>query len=221
MTVFTGIIEEVGEVVSVEALSAAAPASPAAGHRLTVASRRIASTAARGDSVTVNGCCLTVSGVIGDAFVVDVTPVTLARTTLAQLGSGDAVNLESSLRAGDRLGGHVVTGHVDGVGVITGLAEEGASRRVRIVAPPELAGLTAPRGSVAVDGISLTVVDDFGEGTFTVSLIPVTLSATTAGAWRLGGMVNLEADVLARYVQRSVAAWFARERGGQRRSPEV
>ncbi|MBV8529515.1 MAG: riboflavin synthase [Candidatus Dormibacteraeota bacterium] len=157
-----------------------------------------------GESVAVNGVCLTVVVVAGAGFAADVMPETLSRTSLGDLGTGDTVNLEPALRVGDELGGHLVTGHVDAVGTVTEVREDGNARCVSIEMPQRLAPLLAEKGSVAVDGISLTVVD-VTDSAFTVSLIPHTLGATTAGGWRLGTKVNIEVDLIARYVRRALA----------------
>ena len=156
-----------------------------------------------GESVAVNGVCLTVAVVASGGFAADVMPETLARTALGELGTGDAVNLEPALRVGDRLGGHLVTGHVDAVGTVTAVRDDGNARWITIAVPASLSALFATKGSVAVDGISLTVVDVF-DSAFTVSLIPHTLSATTAGAWQTGSHVNIEVDLIARYVHRAL-----------------
>jgi riboflavin synthase len=181
---FTGIVREVGRVTAFD------------GSRLVVDA---ATTAALGDSVAIDGVCLTVvDGGGGLAF--DVVPETIARTTLGRLRAGDAVNVEPALRAGEPLGGHVVQGHVDGVGRVRELGD-----LVWFDAPPELLRYVAEKGSIAVDGVSLTVaaVDDRG---FAVALVPHTLEATTLGALAPGDDVNLEADVLAKYVERLTMA---------------
>jgi riboflavin synthase len=159
---------------------------------------------ADGDSVAVNGVCLTATGVGNGGFDADVMPETLRRTSLGQLAPGDHVNVELPLRPSDRLGGHVVQGHVDGTGTIESITDEGLAKLVRIAVPPELLRYVVERGSIAVDGVSLTVfgVDDDG---FTVSLIPETLERTTLGLARPGRTVNLEVDVLAKYVEKLVA----------------
>lgn len=157
-----------------------------------------------GESVAVNGVCLTVAIVAGAGFAADVMPETLSRTSLGHLGTGDAVNLEPALRMGDQLGGHLVTGHVDAVGTVAEVRDDGNARWVTVSVPSRLLPLLAEKGSVAVDGISLTVVD-VTDSAFTVSLIPHTLSATTAGAWHLGSRVNIEVDLIARYVHRALA----------------
>ncbi len=157
-----------------------------------------------GESVAVNGACLTVAAVTVDGFRADVMPETLHRTTLGGLAEGAGVNLERALQLGDRIGGHLVTGHVDTTGAVAALREDANARWVTITAPDDLLALVAEKGSIAVDGISLTVVDVF-DAAFTVSLIPVTVAGTTAGSWAVGSRVNLEADLIARYVARSLA----------------
>jgi riboflavin synthase len=154
-----------------------------------------------GDSIAVNGVCLTAVERSDGSFAADVMPETLRRTSLEPLADGDEVNLELPLRAGDRLGGHVMQGHVDGTGSVESVHEDGLSRVVRIEAPPELLRYVVQKGSIAVDGVSLTVssVDDQG---FEVSLIPETLRQTTLGLAAPGRTVNLEVDVLAKYVEK-------------------
>ena len=159
---------------------------------------------AEGDSVAVNGVCLTATTVADTGFAADVMAETLRRSTLGALAAGDAVNLEPPLRAGDPLGGHVVQGHVDGTGEVESVTEEGFARVVRIAAAPELLRYVVEKGSIAVDGVSLTVTEVDGEG-FTVSLIPETLERTTLGAAAKGRAVNLEVDVLAKYVEKLAA----------------
>lgn len=158
-----------------------------------------------GESIAVNGACLTVASVTADGFVADVMPETFHRTTLGELAEGDMVNLERALRLGDRVGGHMVSGHVDGIGIVTAMREDVNARWVTVATPDDLIELVSEKGSIAVDGISLTVVDVF-EAAFTVSLIPVTLGATVAGAWRVSTAVNLEVDLIARYVARTLGA---------------
>jgi riboflavin synthase len=156
---------------------------------------------AAGDSVAVNGVCLTAVEPDGSGFSADVMEETLRRSSLGPLDTGDAVNLELPLRAGDRLGGHIVQGHVDGTGEVDSVREEGRSRVVRIAASPELLRYVVEKGSIAVDGVSLTVSAVDGEA-FEVSLIPETLERTTLGAAAPGRTVNLEVDVLAKYVEK-------------------
>jgi riboflavin synthase len=154
-----------------------------------------------GDSIAVNGVCLTAVEPRDGSFAADVMPETLRRTSLEPLTEGDEVNLELPLRAGDRLGGHVMQGHVDGTGSVESVSEDGLSRIVRIEAPADLLRYVVEKGSIAVDGVSLTVsaVDDQA---FEVSLIPETLERTTLGAAAPGRTVNLEVDVLAKYVEK-------------------
>jgi riboflavin synthase len=154
--------------------------------------------------VAVNGVCLTATQVDGGAFSAEAMNETLARTSLGGLDPGSHVNLELPLRAGDRLGGHVVQGHVDEVGTIADLVQDGFALRVRIEASPELLRYVVEKGSIAVDGVSLTVVELDG-GSFTVSLIPETLERTNLGQAQPGTTVNLEVDVLAKYVEKAVS----------------
>jgi len=156
---------------------------------------------AQGDSISVNGVCLTAIEPSPSGFAADVMPETLRRSSLGPLGEGDEVNLELPLRAGDRLGGHVVQGHVDGTGTVERVRDDAASRVVRIAADPELLRYVVEKGSIAVDGVSLTIsaVDD---GAFEVSLIPETLERTTLGQAAPGRILNLEVDVLAKYVEK-------------------
>jgi riboflavin synthase len=156
---------------------------------------------AEGDSVAVNGVCLTATGRDERGFSADVMEETLRRSALGALGAGDAVNLELPLRASDRLGGHIVQGHVDGTGTVESVRDEGFARVVRIAAAPELLRYVIEKGSIAVDGVSLTVADVDDEG-FAVSLIPETLERTTLGGLAPGRAVNLEVDVLAKYVEK-------------------
>ena len=193
---FTGLIAELGTVDGVERTSE--------GARLRVRGM-LARDLSEGDSVAVNGVCLTATTVNGGAFSADVMAETLRRSSLGALGAGDAVNLELPLRASDRLGGHVVQGHVDGLGTVREVRDEGFARVVRIDAPPELLRYVVAKGSIAVDGISLTVAELHDDG-FAVSLIPETLERTTLGGAQPGARVNLEVDVLAKYVERLVAS---------------
>jgi riboflavin synthase len=161
-----------------------------------------------GDSIAVNGVCLTAIAPSADGFAADVMPETLRRSSLGPLTAGDEVNLELPLRAGDRLGGHVVQGHVDGTGTVEQVREEGFSRVVRVAAPADLLRYVVEKGSIAVDGVSLTVsaVDDEA---FEVSLIPETLERTTLGSAVPGRSVNLEVDLLAKYVEKAIRAHSA------------
>src|SRR6059058_1402502 len=158
----------------------------------------------QGDSIAVNGVCLTAVDPGADGFKADVMAETLRRSSLGPLAAGDSVNVELPLRAGDRLGGHVVQGHVDGTGTVASTRDEGFARLVRITADPSLLRYVVEKGSIAVDGVSLTVAEVDGEG-FTVSLIPETLERTTLGQVTPGRVVNLEVDVLAKYVEKLVA----------------
>ena len=198
---FTGIVEELGEVVSVEHLDATA--------RITIRGPQVTADARHGDSIAVNGTCLTVTGLSGSEFTADVMAETLRRTGLGDLAPGSPVNLERSLRVGDRLGGHMVQGHVDGVGTVTSRVSGERWDVVRIAVPPGLARYLVEKGSVAVDGVSLTV-SALGDGAaeppwFEVSLIPATLAATTLGRVQPGASVNLETDVIGKYVERMLS----------------
>jgi riboflavin synthase len=189
---FTGIVVEIGTVDRVE--------GGADGARLRIRTR-LAGELSEGDSVAVNGACLTAAHVSAGAFEADVMNQTLERTSLGPLEAGGRVNLELPLRLADRLGGHLVQGHVDGAGQVSGVAEDGFARRLTIEAPVELRRYAIERGSVAVDGVSLTVAA-LTDGGFEVSLIPETLQRTTLGEATVGRKVNLELDVVARYVDR-------------------
>jgi riboflavin synthase len=192
---FTGIVAELGEVESID--------SGPDGARIRVRTG-LASELGEGDSISVNGACLTAAAADGAGFEADVMQQTLSLTTLGGLAEGDPVNLELALRASDRLGGHVVQGHVDGTGAIASVEEDGFSRRLRIELPEELLGYVVEHGSIAIDGVSLTV-SGLGEEWAEVSLIPETLERTTLGRARAGDRVNVECDVLARYVRRQLA----------------
>jgi riboflavin synthase len=188
---FTGLIADIGSVERVE--------SVADGSRLRVRTR-LASELAAGDSVAVNGACLTAASVDDGAFEADVMNQTLQRTSLGPLEAGAAVNLELALRAGDRLGGHLVQGHVDGTGRIVRVSDNGIARRLEFEVPAELRRYIVERASVTVDGVSLTVAALTDTG-FEVSLVPETLQRTTLGEVAIDRVVNLEVDVLARYVE--------------------
>jgi riboflavin synthase len=194
VVIFTGLVQSLGKVVR--------EVSSPNGVRLTVSSP-VARELQEGDSIAVNGVCLTAIEVDGDSFTSEVMNETLARSSLQDAGPGAAVNLELPLRARDRLGGHMVQGHVDDIGNVVSVAEDGFARRLEIEAPEKLMRYVVPKGSIAVDGVSLTVAD-CGERSFTVSLIPETLARTNLGAKGPGTRVNLEVDVLAKYVERLV-----------------
>ncbi|MEU5696247.1 riboflavin synthase [Actinosynnema sp. NPDC020468] len=190
---FTGIVEELGEVTAVTDLPDAA--------RVTIAGPVVTEDAKHGDSIAVNGVCLTVVDVADGAFTADVMRETLLRSSLAKVAPGERVNLERAAAVGQRLGGHIVQGHVDGTGAV--LAREKAEHWevVHFGLPPQLARYVVEKGSITVDGVSLTVVS-VTEDSFTVSLIPTTLELTTLGRRGPGDTVNLEVDVLAKYVER-------------------
>jgi riboflavin synthase len=192
--VFTGLVADLGTVEAVDATPD--------GVRLAVRTS-LAPEIGEGDSVAVNGVCLTATAIDDGVFSADVMHESLRRSSLAEVGAGSSVNLELPLRASDRLGGHVVQGHVDGVGVVSAVRSDGFSRVVTISAEPEMLRYVVEKGSIAVDGVSLTVsaIDD---ASFSVSLIPETLERTTLGAAVEGRPVNLEVDVLAKYVEKLV-----------------
>ncbi len=192
---FTGLIGDVGALESVEA-------GPE-GANLRFATR-LAPAIGSGDSVAVNGVCLTASEVDPGGFVAEAMNQTLRLTTLAELRAGSRANLELSLRASDRLGGHIVQGHVDGIGQVLSQEQDGFARRLRVGLAPELLRYVVARGSIALDGVSLTVTD-LGRSWLSVSLIPETLERTTLGALVPGCKLNVECDVIAKYVERLVS----------------
>jgi riboflavin synthase len=192
--VFTGLVADLGEIVSIEHSSE--------GVRLRVATQ-LGSQIDEGDSVAVNGVCLTATAVDGPLFSTDVMNETLRLTSLGEIREGTAVNLELAMSPSDRFGGHIVQGHVDGVGRITGVAADGFSRRVTIEGPEQVMRYVVHKGSITVDGISLTVAETDGRS-FTVSLIPETLERTNLGAAEPETTVNLEVDVVAKYVERLI-----------------
>jgi riboflavin synthase len=191
---FTGLVAGLGDVLACERSEQ--------GVRLQIASSLIGDVR-EGDSVAVNGVCLTATSVTPEQFTADVMNETLQRSSLRDIDAGDAVNLELPLRPADRLGGHIMQGHVDGTGTITALHEDGFARRVQINASEDVLRYVVEKGSIAVDGVSLTVaaIDD---RSFTVSLIPETLQRTNLGKAQTGDKVNLEVDVLAKYVEKLV-----------------
>lgn len=198
---FTGIVEELGRVSRLQPLSDAV--------RVTITADRVLAGTEPGDSIAVNGICLTVTELPGTGFTADVMPETLRRTSLARLEPGSPVNLERAATPQTRLGGHIVQGHVDGVGEVVSRSPSGDFDEVDIRLPGELAKYVAEKGSITVDGVSLTVAgvgrDDDGHW-FRVALIPTTLSHTTLGVLAEGDIVNLEVDVIAKYVERIVSA---------------
>jgi len=185
---FTGIVEELGHVIGLD------------GDRLRIGARTVLEGARIGDSTSVNGCCLTVVALGDGWWEADVTGETLDRSTLGDLRPGDPVNLERPVRLEDRLGGHMVQGHVDGVGTIAAAAPD-----LRVTAPRDLLRYVVEKGSITVDGISLTVVEPTIDG-FTVAVIPHTAAVTTLGHKGVGARVNLEVDVIAKYVERLLEA---------------
>ncbi|GAA2020957.1 riboflavin synthase [Nakamurella flavida] len=203
---FTGIVEERGEIVDLQVVDGDV-GGPAA--RLTVRGPKVSSDAGHGDSIAVAGVCLTVVDRGADTFTVDVMAETLHRSTLGGRSVGDPVNLERSVTAGTRLGGHIVQGHVDGVGEIIAREPHPAWDEFRFAVGPDLARYLAGKGAITIDGVSLTVVavqDVPGGAEFTVGVIPETRAATTLGAARVGDRVNLEVDVIAKYVERLLQA---------------
>jgi riboflavin synthase len=194
---FTGLVETLGTVAAV------VPEPP--GVRLIVEAPEIAADAALGDSICVSGCCLSVVQLDGGRLEFQLGPETLARTTLGGLAAGGRVNLERSLRLSDRLGGHLVTGHVDGLGRLAARRDDGDWTTCHFEAPPALLAQMASKGSVTIDGVSLTVVE-VAASTFSVALIPHTLAATTLGSLTDGDGVNLETDLVFKYVARWLSA---------------
>jgi riboflavin synthase len=195
--VFTGIIRELGRVASID--------GGANGVTLRLDAPATADRAGVGDSIAVNGVCLTVTEIDGHVLSFDAVPETLSRTTLGRLRVGARANVEPSLRAGEPLGGHIVQGHVDGIGRVLSAGPEGDGVRIEIEPPSGLARYCVEKGSIGVDGVSLTVAS-LGENGLAVALIPHTLSVTTLGSLSSGDEVNLEVDVLAKYVERLLAA---------------
>ena len=218
---FTGIVEELGRIVRLETVENCA--------RLTIEAPTVTQDASLGDSISVNGCCLTVAAMHGSAFTADLMAETLTRTTLGSQAPGDPVNLERALRATDRLGGHIVQGHVDATAEVLGRHHGEHWDLLRIGLPREIAHYVAVKGSVALDGVSLTVidVDDVNEArhdaapdvsptpgagaSLSVGLIPETLRRTTLGTRRPGERVNLEVDVMAKYAERLLGAHLSEE----------
>lgn len=194
---FTGLVEEVGEVVAIRAVGVA--------RELRVKASLVAQDAELGASIAINGCCLTVTSRQGSELTFDAGEETLKRTNLGQLTAGSKVNLERALQVGQRLGGHYVTGHVDGLGTVRSRVDDGPWSTIWFNAPPELTRQMASKGSITVDGVSLTLVDVTNDG-FSVALVPHTLAVTILGARRVGDTVNLETDVLAKYIERQLGS---------------
>jgi riboflavin synthase len=200
--VFTGLIEDVGRVESVDAGSA--------GARLRIATS-LGPEIEPGDSVAVNGVCLTATAVDTGGFETEAMNQTLEVTALGGLGSGGRVNLELAMKAADRLGGHIVQGHVDGVGEVVSLEEDGFARRLRVSLPASLLRYAIDKGSIALDGVSLTI-SGLGEDWVEVSLIPETLERTNLGGAQVGRKINVECDVIAKHVERLMAPFAGKER---------
>lgn len=201
---FTGIIEELGEITAVDWAHDAA--------RVTVRGPLAVSGARHGDSISVSGVCLTVIDQTDDSFTADVMAETLAMSTLDRVEPGRRVNLERAAQVGDRLGGHIVQGHIDGTATVLSITDGSAWRVVRLSLDPEHAALVVRKGSIAIDGVSLTVSAVGGglaDGWFEVSLIPETLQATTLGDRVVGDRVNIETDILARHVERMLSLGYA------------
>lgn len=204
---FTGIVEEIGRVQSM------------APNRLVLTARRVLEGTRSGDSIAVNGACLTVTRMDAGSFTVEIMPETLRRTSMGNLRPGDPVNLERALRVGDRLGGHFVQGHVDDIGRILALTPEQEALLMRVSAPAGIMRYVVEKGFIAVDGVSLTVIAR-DAGSFAVSLVGYTREHTNLGMKRTGDPVNLEADIIAKYVEQltgssrtGVTAEFLREHG--------
>jgi riboflavin synthase len=191
--VFTGIVREVGRVEAVD--------RDGSGVRLRVHARETAARTTLGDSVAVSGVCLTAVTVSGGSLAFDAVPETLRRTTLGRLRPGSEVNVEPALRAGEPLGGHIVQGHVDGVGLVRSLEPEGDGMRLELEVRPEILRYCVEKGSIAIEGVSLTIAG-LGDDSLAIALVPHTLAVTTLGRLTPGDPVNLEADVLAKHVER-------------------
>ena len=193
---FSGIVEEVGTIESINA------PGPVASMRISAASvLHDSDPLGVSDSISVNGACLTATEVGDSTFCVDVTPETLSKTTLSQLKAGGRVNLERALKYGDRVGGHLVQGHVEGIGVVADVQQDGDAKLVRVSATADIIGYTIEKGFIALDGVSLTCFDCEGGG-FTFALIPFTATHTTLGEAEVGTKLNIETDMFAKYVER-------------------
>jgi riboflavin synthase len=195
---FTGLIEDIGRVTAVERRGAAAV--------LALTTALPVTEIAIGDSLAVNGACLTVTAKSGGALTFDVSPETIASTTIGSLRAGSSVNLERALRLGDRMGGHIVTGHIDCIGRLARIRELSGNRLLEFTLPAESARYLIIKGSVAIDGISLTVNSVASDG-FSVNIIPHTQTATTLTAIKAGDSVNIETDIIGKYLERLAAPW--------------
>jgi|UniRef100_A0A7C5AN57 riboflavin synthase len=201
---FTGLVEGIGQISGLD--------RRAEGLRLAITPPFPAGALNLGESVSVSGACLTVVALKGAAFQVDVSPETLARTTLGQKKVGDRVNLERALRMGDRLGGHLVTGHVDGLGMVKERREGPEHLRLALELPPDLLPLAVEKGSIAVEGVSLTINEIHRTGC-TVNVIPYTARHTTLGTLKVGDPVNLEMDLIGKYVHRLLGPYLKKDSG--------
>jgi riboflavin synthase len=199
---FTGLIEDIGRIESLQ--------SGDDGARVRIATS-LAAEIADGDSVSVNGVCLTATVVDSDGFETEAMNQTLTVTALGGLASGDSVNIELAMKASDRLGGHIVQGHADGVGTVASIEEDGFARRLRVDLGPEQIRYVVEKGSITLNGVSLTVAD-LGDSWAVVSLIPETLERTTLGEAKVGDRLNVECDVVAKYVERLAAPFAGKER---------
>jgi riboflavin synthase len=196
---FTGIVEEMGRILGIAG-------DQERGNFMAVGSRIAREGAKLGDSIAINGTCLTITALTDDSFTVGLSPETLRRTNLGRLRVGDPVNLERSLVFGGRMGGHYVQGHVDGVGEIVGVMPEGDSKRIRIRPPAQLMPYIVEKGYIAVDGVSLTVAE-LDDSSFTIAMIAYTQGAVIMGRQDVGALVNLEVDIIAKYVERLTQAY--------------
>ena len=192
---FTGLVAELGTVTELKPLKQS--------YNITVKAQKVLENLKIGDSIAVNGACLTVVKISGSAFTADIMPETVKLTNLRNLKSGDKVNLERTLKLSDGLDGHIVSGHVEGIGVIASKKAQGIAEIVTVKTPPQLLKYIIKKGSIAIDGISLTLTD-VTETAFSVSLIPLTVKDTTLGKKKVGDAVNLETDILGKYVEKLI-----------------
>jgi riboflavin synthase len=199
--VFTGLIEDLGTVESIE--------GSGDGAKLRIATR-LAGELSLGDSIAVNGCCLTATAVDGDSFETEAMNQTLEVTALDSVEQGSKVNLELAMKVGDRLGGHIVQGHVDGIGTVVSVEADGFARRVRVDLPTQLLQFVVDKGSITLNGVSLTVAE-LGEAWAEVSLIPETLERTNLGEMQVRSRLNVECDVVAKYVERLMSPFARKE----------